>query len=136
MLHSPLAFLTFPVESSSSLRFAYSSPIGTINFLTPDVVAAAGREIQDGTMVSLNLPIQLPAHPYFGRPAASAAVISALLFLLVSNAPFPRLCTQLISDASFYSQRSKTTGQRRCKLPLIISFLLRMLILGIVRPLR
>lgn len=56
--------------------FGRDDELGTINFLTGSVVAAAAREIKDGTVVSLNLPIQLPTHPSYHRMAAQAEVTS------------------------------------------------------------
>jgi hypothetical protein len=41
--------------------------LGTINLLTPEVVAAAAKEVKDGLSVSLNLPLQLPSKPSFHR---------------------------------------------------------------------
>lgn len=50
--------------------FGRSDELGTVNFLTPDIIAAAAREeIKDGTVVTLNLPLQLPTHPSFHRIA-------------------------------------------------------------------
>lgn len=39
--------------------FGKGDQLGTINLLTPDVVAAASKEIKTGVCVSLNLPIQV-----------------------------------------------------------------------------
>lgn len=43
---------------------------GTLNLLTPEVVKQAREEIEQGISVSLNLPIQLPSPPAFGREKA------------------------------------------------------------------
>ncbi|KFY33478.1 hypothetical protein V494_07575 [Pseudogymnoascus sp. VKM F-4513 (FW-928)] len=41
--------------------------IGRLNLLTPDRVAAAAKLITDGDIVSLNLPLNVPAVPAFNR---------------------------------------------------------------------
>jgi hypothetical protein len=38
-----------------------------LNFLTPDVVAAAAREIQTGERAALDLPLNVPSTGLFGR---------------------------------------------------------------------
>lgn len=41
--------------------------IGRLNLLTPRRVAAAAKEIRTGEIVPLNLPLNMPAQPAFGR---------------------------------------------------------------------
>ncbi|TVY82578.1 hypothetical protein LSUE1_G002066 [Lachnellula suecica] len=41
--------------------------LGRINLLTPSRVAAASKEIQSGQIVNLNLPLDVPKVPAFGR---------------------------------------------------------------------
>ena len=47
--------------------FGEGDRLGSINLLTPDVVAAAASEVQSGTMFPLDLPLDLPNPPLFGR---------------------------------------------------------------------
>ncbi|RFU28540.1 hypothetical protein B7463_g7806, partial [Scytalidium lignicola] len=42
--------------------------LGRINLLTPTRVAAAAKEIKSGDIVPLNLPLNVPEAPAFGRP--------------------------------------------------------------------
>lgn len=44
--------------------------LGTLNLLTPKVVARAAQEIQTGEMVPLNLPLEMPVLPMNPRRAA------------------------------------------------------------------
>ena len=41
--------------------------LGSINLVTPATVAAAATEIRSGEMFSLDLPLDLPNPPLFGR---------------------------------------------------------------------
>lgn len=41
--------------------------IGRLNLLTPTRVAAAGKEIKTGEIVPVNLPLDCPKQPAFGR---------------------------------------------------------------------
>ncbi|KAL8276419.1 hypothetical protein RQP46_011171 [Phenoliferia psychrophenolica] len=51
--------------------------IGTINLLTPEVVAkAAAAELRTGEFVSLNLPIQMPAKPCFHRKEPDVQLVA------------------------------------------------------------
>ena len=43
--------------------FGRDDHLGTLNFLTPDAVAAAAREIRSGRVVCLSLPLDVPAPP-------------------------------------------------------------------------
>jgi len=43
--------------------------LGRLNLLTPSRVAAAAKEIQSGEIVSVNLPLNVPSTPAFGREA-------------------------------------------------------------------
>ncbi|KAF2088813.1 putative cyclase [Saccharata proteae CBS 121410] len=47
--------------------FGPSDELGMLNLLTPETVVAAAREIRDGKRISLDLPLDVPAHPCFGR---------------------------------------------------------------------
>ncbi|HEY4377648.1 MAG TPA: hypothetical protein VGM93_10830, partial [Acidimicrobiales bacterium] len=47
--------------------FGRGDELGTLNHLTPDVVAAAMAEARTGVVVSLNLPVDRPSPPLFGR---------------------------------------------------------------------
>ena len=49
-------------------RFGPDDELGTLNLLTPETVAAAARkEIRTGERVSLDLPLDKLAFPFFGR---------------------------------------------------------------------
>ena len=56
--------------------FGRDDELGTINFLTPEVVAEGAKEITDGVIISMNLPIQVPSHPSFGRLPAAHTIIT------------------------------------------------------------
>ena len=47
--------------------FGENDQLGHLNLLTPETVAAAAKEIQDGTRVSVNLPLGHLKTPCFGR---------------------------------------------------------------------
>jgi hypothetical protein len=38
-----------------------------LNLITPSTVSAAATEIQEGVRISLDLPLNKPSHPSFGR---------------------------------------------------------------------
>jgi hypothetical protein len=50
-------------------RFGPTDELGTLNLLTPAVVARAASEIRSGVRVSLDWPLTKPRHPSYGRPA-------------------------------------------------------------------
>jgi kynurenine formamidase len=47
--------------------FGHGDAFGTLNYLTPEVVASAAAEVRSGVTVGLSLPIDRPAPPLFGR---------------------------------------------------------------------
>jgi hypothetical protein len=47
--------------------FGDDDEIGTLNFVRPEDVAAAGRLVRTGMVFSLNLGLELPDPPFFGR---------------------------------------------------------------------
>jgi kynurenine formamidase len=47
--------------------FGKDDQLGTLNFLTPERVAAAARLVKRGAIFSLNLPLHLPDPPLFNR---------------------------------------------------------------------
>jgi kynurenine formamidase len=47
--------------------FGDDDQLGTINLLTPDTVVGAARSIRSGRTFALNLPIDIPNPPLFGR---------------------------------------------------------------------
>src|SRR3972149_3505176 len=47
--------------------FGKDDQLGTLNFLTPERVAAAARLVRKGAVFSLNLPLHLPDPPLFNR---------------------------------------------------------------------
>ena len=48
-------------------RFGDRDQLGTLNLLTPPVIAAAAREIVSGIRISLDWPLNKPSYPSFGR---------------------------------------------------------------------
>ncbi|KIW08442.1 uncharacterized protein PV09_01345 [Verruconis gallopava] len=50
-------------------RFGATDQLGTLNLLTPDVVADAAKEIKTGDRVSLDWRLNMPSAPMFGRQA-------------------------------------------------------------------
>ena len=49
-------------------RFGPNDQLGTLNLLTPSIVASAARtEVRTGMRVSLDWPLSKPAYPIFGR---------------------------------------------------------------------
>ena len=48
-------------------RFGPNDQLGMLNLLTPDVVAAAAKEIQTGVRVSLDWPMDKPTYNSFQR---------------------------------------------------------------------
>lgn len=49
--------------------FGENDELGMLNLLTPDVVAAAAKEIKSGVRFSLDLPLNEPLYPSYGRQA-------------------------------------------------------------------
>jgi kynurenine formamidase len=47
--------------------FGRGDQLGTLNYLTPHVVAASLAEASTGVVVTMNLPVDQPAPPVFGR---------------------------------------------------------------------
>ena len=65
-------FADLPVRSeappgSSWGVFGASDEIGTLNFIRPEHVVAAARVVGQGKVFSLNLGLELPDPPFFGR---------------------------------------------------------------------
>lgn len=48
-------------------RFGTKDQLGMLNLLTPEVVAAAGAEIQTGVRISLDWSMDMPTYPSFER---------------------------------------------------------------------
>jgi hypothetical protein len=48
-------------------RFGPNDELGTLNYLTPQVVVEAAKEIQTGVRISLDWPLSMPSHPSFDR---------------------------------------------------------------------
>ena len=68
--HPP--FSTLPLDpkgppGNAWSRFGKNDKLGTLNLLTPNVVAAAAREIVSGVRVSLDWPLNKPSYPSYGR---------------------------------------------------------------------
>jgi hypothetical protein len=47
--------------------FGPHDQLGTVNFMTPDRVAAAARLVRKGTVFNLDLPLEIPHPPFYGR---------------------------------------------------------------------
>jgi kynurenine formamidase len=54
-------------KGSSWGLFGPDDQLGTVNFLTPERVRAAAALVRRGAVFSLNLPLDLPSPPLFGR---------------------------------------------------------------------
>jgi hypothetical protein len=55
--------------------YGMDDELGTLNLLTPDVVAEAAREVQTGVRIGLDLPINYIAEPSHGRQKLTHKVI-------------------------------------------------------------
>jgi kynurenine formamidase len=67
-------FDDLPLLDELGLRHAWGvfgddDRLGTVNLLTPDRVAAAAAGVRTGEVISLDLPLDLPDPPLFGRQA-------------------------------------------------------------------
>src|SRR5450756_1445128 len=67
-------FDELPVLPGSGLRHSWDvhgagDQLGTLNRLTPAVVAAAAASVRTGERVGMSLPLGLPDPPFFGRRA-------------------------------------------------------------------
>lgn len=47
--------------------FGPTDQLGTLNLLTPPVVAAAAKEVISGVRISLDWPLNKPSYPSYGR---------------------------------------------------------------------
>ena len=71
--HSKIPFSSLPLHPQGPPgnawgRFAAHDQLGTLNLLTPEVVAAAAsKEIRTGVRISLDWPLSKPAYPGNGR---------------------------------------------------------------------
>jgi len=80
--HPP--FSSLPLDPSGPHGNAWglygsTDQLGTLNMLTPSVVAAAAAsEIKTGVRVSLDLPLNVPANPCFGRQNFRHKILSKL----------------------------------------------------------
>lgn len=57
--------------------WGHKDELGTLNLLSPEIVARAGQEIQTGVVVPLNLPLEVPVLPMNPRRAACVHKIIA-----------------------------------------------------------
>lgn len=48
-------------------RFGAKDELGTLNFLTPEVIVEAAKEIRTGVRISLDWPLSMPSYPSFNR---------------------------------------------------------------------
>lgn len=48
-------------------RYGDNDQLGTLNLLTPNVIATAAREIVSGVRISLDWPLNKPSYPSYGR---------------------------------------------------------------------
>ena len=70
--HPVPAFEDLPLDPNGPLgnawgRFGANDELGMLNLLTPEVVAAAAKEIQTGIRISLDWHLNMPSYPSFGR---------------------------------------------------------------------
>jgi len=80
MPHRP-AFSDLPLNKGDPWLSAWglwgpNDELGTLNFLTHDVVKAATAEIKDGVRISLNWTFGQPSRPCFNRQICQHKVIS------------------------------------------------------------
>lgn len=61
--------ITYFNQCYSHIPTTHGPQLGRINLLTPTRVSAASREIRTGEIVPLNLPLDVPKVPAFGREA-------------------------------------------------------------------
>jgi hypothetical protein len=76
-----IPFDELPRLAQSGLRHSWDvwgpgDNLGTLNRLTPQVVAAAASCVRTGERIGLSLPLEEPAPPLFGRKAMSHVVVS------------------------------------------------------------
>ena len=74
MSSSHPSFSSLPLDPSGPPgntwgRWGLGDQLGTLNLLSPAVVAAAAKEIQTGARISLDWPLNKPSAPSFGRDA-------------------------------------------------------------------
>ena len=74
------AFEELPLREGDPLFSAWGlygldDELGTLNLLTPEVVAEAAREVQTGVRIGLDLPINYIAEPSHGRQKLTHKVI-------------------------------------------------------------
>jgi kynurenine formamidase len=62
-------------EPISWTTFGAEDELGTVNFMTPGSVRAAAESIRDGSVFPLNLPLNYPDPPLFGREPASRVMV-------------------------------------------------------------
>ena len=72
MTYKAIPFSSLPLDPNGPSgnawgRFGATDQLGTLNLLTPAVVAAAARSIQTGVRISLDWPLNKPAFPSYGR---------------------------------------------------------------------
>lgn len=56
-------------------RFGPKDELGTLNFLTPEVIVEAAREIRTGVRISLDWPLSMPSYPSFNRDPFKQQII-------------------------------------------------------------
>ena len=57
-------------------RFGPDDQLGTLNLLTPEVVASAAKEICTGIRISLDWPLNMPSYPSFNRDPFEQRLVS------------------------------------------------------------
>jgi hypothetical protein len=72
MAQKEYSFDDLPIDKSGPFynawgRFGEKDQLGTLNFLTPEKVQEAAKEIKTGTRVSLDWDLDRPHFPNFGR---------------------------------------------------------------------
>ncbi|KAJ5884729.1 hypothetical protein N7495_009239 [Penicillium taxi] len=68
----PIPFEALPLDPTGPQgnawgRFGLNDELGTLNFLTPEAIVEASKEIKTGVRISLDWPLSMPSHPSFNR---------------------------------------------------------------------
>lgn len=71
MILDTVDFADLPIDKSHPAHSAWvwgpDDGLGTLNYLTKDLVVSAAKEVKTGSRVCLNWDMTHPSHPGFGR---------------------------------------------------------------------
>jgi len=81
------AFSDLPLNKEEPLFSAWglwgkNDELGTLNFLTEEVVRSAASEIEEGIRINLNWTFGEPSRPCFGRQRCEHKVLNSFRFVL------------------------------------------------------